>query len=326
MGGGGPSNEQIKLQEKQIDTTSQLTQEQIDLARSQQAQAAQDTAERKALQQPLIDKETALASGDRSKALAAAMPTISTLSQGYNAAKEQIMSSLPPGPGRDSALANLETQKYTGIAGAQASQVQAAPEILANIGSGVGAFSLQELGAALSGFSGATSSTNVGAGILNNEVQQQEAAKANQLGFFGQLAGAAGTAAGGWLGKSDRRAKENVVTVGSVIDRFMRVRVVHFNYIGKDEPQVGVIAQEVQKCFPETVYKDPNSDLLMVNYGMLMALALRAVQELKSRYDLLEMENMAFRENICGEVSNLSQTVSQLQQVMSNIGQGKTGA
>ena len=163
---------------------------QAGLGATSAAQSQEDRAQAKALEQPLINKETALSGGDRSAALAAAMPSISNITAGYAGAKESIFNTLPPGAARDTALANLETQKSVGTGTAIAGQVQQAPEILANIGSGLGAFSLQELGAGLSGYSGAS---NTQQAVLGAQAQQQAA----KLGIAGDLVGAAGTAAGG---------------------------------------------------------------------------------------------------------------------------------
>ena len=140
--------------------------------------------------QPLITKETALAGGDRNAALAAAMPSISNITGGYQGAKESIYNTITPGAARDTALANLETQKDVGTGTAMAQQVQQAPEILANVGQGLGAFSLQELGAGLSGYGGAS---NTQQAVLGAQTQQM----ASKLGVLGDVAGAAGTAAGG---------------------------------------------------------------------------------------------------------------------------------
>ena len=268
------------------------------------------------LQQPLIDRETALASGDRTKALSAAMPTISTLTAGYNAAKQQIMSSLPPGPGRDKALADLETQKYTGVASAQAQQVLSAPEMLANIASGLGAFSLQELGASLSGFSGASNSTAQGANIVNQQIQQQEAAKANQLGFIGGLASTAGSLVSP-IKISDLREKENVEAFpGSVLKKILGIRVVTFDYKIGPKKQIGVIAQDVIRCFPEAVREERGR--YRVDYGTLAAIALKASQELQERYDFLQMELRSALE-IIGRMQDQIQAL----QSVSNVGHGE---
>jgi hypothetical protein len=139
--------------------------------------------------QPLQAQQTALASGNRQAALSAAMPVISQLSTGFNAAKQQIMNNLPPGAARDAALAQLQTTSAGGIATAQANVVQNAPNVLASLGSNVGGMSLQELGATLSGLSGGAQ-TNLGAGQMAAEQQQA------MLNFFSSLAaGASGIGA-----------------------------------------------------------------------------------------------------------------------------------
>lgn len=182
--GSGPS-------EKTAETQTRLTDADIRLSEESAAAARADRARRDELSAPLIAKEKALASGDRSEALKAVMPTVSRISEGYQGAKDSIFNTLPPWA-RPAAMADLETKKATGIASAEAAEVAKAPEILANIGSGFGAFSLQELGAALSGYGQATSSNVASA---NLETAQSQAKWAPVIG----LAQAAGGAAGGML-------------------------------------------------------------------------------------------------------------------------------
>ena len=172
-----------------MSTESSVAQQQLGLAQAQAAESEQDRQQRIALQQPLIAKETDIARGG-SAALAASMPVISQVSGGYEAAKAQIMNNIPAGAGRDRALADLETQKETTIGGTQAQMVQQAPDILANIGSGVGAFSLQELGAALGGYSGA-------AGTSGAIAQQENQRQAQMISILSSLASTAGGAVGG---------------------------------------------------------------------------------------------------------------------------------
>ena len=307
MGSGGPSKEQLAMQQQQLNENTQVTQAQLDLQRQQFQQSQVDLAQRQALQQPLIAKEQALAGGDRNAALAAAMPSIMNLSQGYNASKESIMSSLPPGAARDQALAALDTQKYVGTGAALAGQVQQAPEVLANIGSGLGAFSLQEVGASLSGLQGASSSSLGGFGAVSQQEQMQAQAKANQLGFIGGLVGDATSLATGGLGKfSDLRLKSNIVTLHDILQKIAAVRVATFDYASGEENQTGVIAQELQRLFPGIVRPYPGINgetYYQVDYGQLAAVAVQGVKELKAKCDFLEME-----------LNNLSQYVKSLQQ------------
>jgi hypothetical protein len=219
------------------------------------------------------------------------MPTISTLSQGYNASKQAIQDNLPPGAARDQALAQLSTQEYTGIAGAQAAQVQAAPGILAQLGSGSAGLSVQELGAALSGYGSS--------GQLQGQVaSENNQSKANELGLFGGLLGAAGTAGGGLLSNtglfnspSDSRLKKDIETLEDVLSKVGQIRVVRFRYNGHDRYHIGVIAQEIQELFPEVI--SPVSrpqEFLTVDYGELAAVSLAAIKQLTARVEQLEAD------------------------------------
>jgi hypothetical protein len=170
---------------KNINTANSISGQQLGVASDAQAKAGADYNQFKALINPLVQQQTRLATGNRSDAMSAAMPWISKLSAGFTGAKEGLMNTLPPGAARDKALADLEVNKDTTIAGTEASAVQNAPSVLAGVGSSIGNMSLQELGAALSGLSGGAQ-TNQGAGQM--AAMQQQA----MLSFFGQLAGAGG--------------------------------------------------------------------------------------------------------------------------------------
>lgn len=287
----GPSSTQMQAENTQIAASQQqlqLGQEQQQLQSQQYQQYQQDI-------QPLTAKLTALSAGDRNQALAAAMPVISQVSGGYDAAKQSILNTVPPGAARDAALANLEVQKGTATGGALATQVQSAPEELANLGAGVGAFSLQQLGAALSGYGGANQAAS---GVA----QEESAAQANKLGLISGLAGAAGTAAGGIFKGSDLRLKSNIRPIYPILDKILRTRVVLFDYRTGSKNQIGVVAQELQRLVPECVESmgDPMKTL-MVNYGMLAAVALAGIQELSQRVRSLEEKLEDARHGIAAE-------------------------
>ena len=176
-----------------------LMEAQAQLAAQQKEESEEDRNRRIGLQQPLIDRETALASGDATAVLKASAPTIAKLSEGFQGAKDRIYDSVPAGPARDYALSQLERDKAGNISTFMANEVNQAPQILSDIGSGAGAFSLQELGAALSGY-GAASQT--GAEISQMENQR----KASAMQMWSSLANQGGKAAsqyfsggsGGW--------------------------------------------------------------------------------------------------------------------------------
>ena len=172
----GPSSE--------IDTAKGITQKQLDVASGAGARASEDYSTFKNLLQPIIDQQMKLATGDRSAALSAAMPVISKLSAGWQGAKDSIMSSMPAGAARDTAVAGLNRDMFTNIGGAQAQMVQQAPGTLAGVGNAFGNISLQEMGAQLAALSGGAT-TNYQAGQM--DVQKQKA----MLDFFGGLVNSA---------------------------------------------------------------------------------------------------------------------------------------
>jgi hypothetical protein len=260
---------------EQISTAGDITRQQLGIASEQSRREAESYSDMKRLMQPLITKTSALAGGDRGEALSAAMPVISQLSSGFHGARQQILNTMPAGAARDRALSDLTTQMFTNIGGAQARAVQEAPNILAGLGSEIGGYGLQQLGASLAALSGGAE-TNKSA--MDARVAQQRAL----LNFFGSLAQAAGGAASAGIATSDRRLKRNVrgidhAVTPDLIESLLRVDPRMFDF--KDGPvnQVGVIAQELQAVLPELVSTGEDG-YLRVNYAGLAALCLAALR------------------------------------------------
>lgn len=158
------------------------------------AESKKNTQRMYDLQQPAIDFNTALSSGDKSATMTAAAPAISEITRSNESAKANIMNTLPPGAARDVALAQQVRQAPSQVSQFINSNYLASKDKLANIGSGLGAFSLQQLGGGLR--AGEDASNN-----RNSVLGQQQAGKAATLGFIGSLAGAAGGAVTGGLSK-----------------------------------------------------------------------------------------------------------------------------
>lgn len=185
---GGPSDSYNRAQQRQ----EQISDRELALAERQQSFSEEDRAQRQVLMQPAINKYRHLAGGDREGAVRAMAPQLGEIASGFAAAKNNIMN-MPAGALRDAALMDLTRQKDTATGAMLAQASAAAPDVLANIGSGLGAFSLQELGASLRGFEGSASTSQAIA-------QEENQRKAQQLEFMGGLAGTAGGLAGTMAG------------------------------------------------------------------------------------------------------------------------------
>ena len=99
------------------------------------------------------------------------------------------------------------------------------------------------------------------------------------------------TASGEVTAYSDARAKDNIVTIDSPLDKIMKMRGVY--YTRKDLPErgqrhVGVIAQEMEEIFPEVVLTDTSDEKKKsVAYGNITALLIECVKAQQSTINSL---------------------------------------
>jgi hypothetical protein len=141
---------------------------------------------------PLVNYDQGLIkaanSGDYSQVISANAPAITNVNQQAAAAKQNIIQSIPAGPGRDAALAALPAQTGSQVASTLNSGYQNALSQLATIGNQSASIGLQGAGGALSGLQGASGS--------NVQLGQMQAA-ASPWNIVSSLAGGLGQAASG---------------------------------------------------------------------------------------------------------------------------------
>jgi hypothetical protein len=84
---------------------------------------------------------------------------------------------------------------------------------------------------------------------------------------------------------SDERLKKNISTISNVLDKVKTLKTVNFEWIDEKRgttTQLGYIAQDVEKVFPEMVKID-NKGYLKVNYLSLSAIYANAIKELDEK-------------------------------------------
>lgn len=100
--------------------------------------------------------------------------------------------------------------------------------------------------------------------------------------------------AAAFITSSDARLKENIVPVKDVLAKLESIQPVYFTYNNvlprPKAPQLGFIAQEVQKEFPALVTTMDNG-YLGVAYGNMAAVAIEAVKEQQKTIQQLTAEN-----------------------------------
>jgi hypothetical protein len=84
---------------------------------------------------------------------------------------------------------------------------------------------------------------------------------------------------------SDINLKTNIKTIENPIEKIIQINGVTFNWKKDARPSVGVIAQEIEKVFPELVQgEDPKT----VNYNGLVGLLIECIKEHQVEIDYLK--------------------------------------
>ena len=112
---------------------------------------------------------------------------------------------------------------------------------------------------------------------------------------------------------SDQRLKTNIQTLDNGLEKTLQMRGVTYNWIDDNktqEKQTGLIAQEVEKVFPEFVHTDEEG-MKSVNYAQMTAVLIEAVKELNSKINDLEKE----KEELTAELDKRSELEQRLAQI-----------
>jgi hypothetical protein len=124
-------------------------------------------------------------------------------------------------------------------------------------------------------------------GQLDREQAQRNANAQQTAGIFGGLGELGGAAAGIAL-LSDERYKDDVEPIEGASDKVRRMPGYRFSYKGDDEPQVGVMAQDVQREVPEAV-EGGGREPMMVDYRKLVPMLIEASREQGDEIDRLKV-------------------------------------
>ncbi|MFN5182974.1 MAG: tail fiber domain-containing protein [Bacteroidota bacterium] len=156
--------------------------------------------------------------------------------------------------------------------------------------------------------------TNLGIGIygmgFNGIYGQTTNTTTGWAGYFTADLGCDGTgySIGGWVTASDKRLKSNIVPIGSALNKisalegkFYTITSKSLNKNGKVESksrkQYGIIAQDLEKIFPEMISEKPIfinagdiTNYKTVEYTQLIPVLIEAIKELNNKVILLEEE------------------------------------
>ena len=93
---------------------------------------------------------------------------------------------------------------------------------------------------------------------------------------------------------SDQTKKENIVDATGKLDELKQVKIRNFNFIGDDQKQIGVIAQELETIFPSMVEDivdiKTEESVKSVKYSVFVPILIKAIQEQQTQIDALQSE------------------------------------
>ena len=139
----------------------------------------------------------------------------------------------------------------------------------------------------------------------NGNVGIGTASPAEKLTVMGSVSGTSN-----FINASDRRYKKDIRRIESSLEKLLLINGVRYSFRTEQFPeknfsagkQLGVIAQDVEKVFPEAVSKD-SKGFLSVAYSALIAPVIEAIREMDGRQRELEEENRILKDYLCAKDS-----------------------
>jgi hypothetical protein len=95
------------------------------------------------------------------------------------------------------------------------------------------------------------------------------------------------TVSGDIVVSSDARLKANIVSLGATLSKLLLIDGKRYTMKKDGKQKIGVLAQDIQKVFPELVTND-DKDMLAVNYQGLVPVLINALKEQQSEIDELK--------------------------------------
>ena len=115
---------------------------------------------------------------------------------------------------------------------------------------------------------------------------------------------------------SDARLKTNIFPITSALSSLLQLNAYHYQWKNQSldqSTQVGIIAQEVQKVFPELVKENAKGEL-SVNYSGLIPLVITAMKEQQSEI-----------KNLQNKITQLAREKEEWEKVKNDVAELKKG-
>lgn len=114
-------------------------------------------------------------------------------------------------------------------------------------------------------------------GQLDRETAERNARRAEKAAMWGGIGQVAGTV--GAFALSGERFKTDIEPIESASERLERMPGVRFRYKGSQEPEVGVLAEDVDRELPEASLRDEAGRPTAVDYTKIVPFLMEATRE-----------------------------------------------
>jgi hypothetical protein len=186
---------------------------------------------------------------------------------------------------------------------------------ITNVATATNNYSIYSSAPAQSYFAG-----SFGIGVTGSSYKLDVNGEANlSSGNVFKIAGTTICSSSGCTASSDRRLKENISSLEDPLENILQLQGVQYDWKDKkwfsDQHQIGMIAQDVERVYPEVVLTDPNTGLKAVAYDHLVAPVIEAMKDMNEHVISLFAEN----ENQAKEIKSLQADNASLDARMETI-------
>jgi len=143
-----------------------------------------------------------------------------------------------------------------------------------------------------------TGSSGTGSFVLLQKSDGTSYVDKFRIDHNGNVTAAGIVTATSFIYSSDRNLKQDIKAIPNALDKVLKLDGVMFNWKEDGRPDLGLIAQEVEKVFPELVQTNGTTNLKSVEYGNLVAPIIEAIKEQQRQIEELKNQNLKLQRQI----------------------------
>lgn len=114
---------------------------------------------------------------------------------------------------------------------------------------------------------------------------------------------------------SDRSLKTDIVALDHALENILSLNGYAFTWKDSGKKDIGVIAQEVEKVYPDLVRTDATTGLKSVEYGNLIA---PMIEAMKSQQKLIDAQNTRIK-SLESEVAKIKSLETRIQRLEGGV-------